>query len=108
MHNGERVCRVGDEVVVHQTHIQILLDAVEALRKSQSLCTVRAQSAALGLWRRAHMISAYDSTGFEEIYDRIYSIAPNFRPPRGNLLLRISDAIVGPRTTEFLISPFRN
>jgi glycosyltransferase involved in cell wall biosynthesis len=108
MHDGERVCKVGDEGVVHQTHVQILLDAVEALRKSQSLCTGRAQSAALGLWRRAHMISAYDWNGFEEIYDRIFSIAPNFRPPRGNMLLRISDATVGPRATEFLISPFRN
>jgi glycosyltransferase involved in cell wall biosynthesis len=107
VHGGDRICKVGDGDIVHQTHLQILVDAAEALSRRGNLDPQRRQAVAEGLWTRGHMISAQNWEEFERIYDRIRSICPHFRPNRHQSSLSLIDRLLGPKTTELIISLLR-
>ena len=107
-HGGRRQSKhAAQETNLPRVHASILLRAVRTLEREGRLGVQRRQAAAEGLWGWAHILSAYDWTMFQKVYEMIRRIHPDFAPSRTPRLLKLVDQIGTPEVTEALLHPFR-
>ncbi len=90
-----------------RVHASILIRAINTLEREGRLTPKRRKAAAEGLWRWAHILSAYDWRGFQKVYKNIQKIRPDFIPSRTSSILGALDRIGGPAITEALLYPLR-
>jgi hypothetical protein len=110
-HEGDRITtRVKqgeDHAEIVRQRVATIEMGVERLRKYGELHDHHRESAARGIWRWAHITSAYDLQCFRECVRAIRRIDPNFKPPRSSAVLSFTDHVVGASTTEKFLFPFR-
>jgi hypothetical protein len=103
-HQSERADRVAD---LARIHAKLLLQAVKTLNREDRLTPERRDAAAESLWTWAHVLSAYDWSAFQEMYEGIREVHADFRPRRRHGFLEAIDQIASPRVTEGILYPFR-
>ena len=106
-HEGERISTGTASSRGGRVHAEVLLAAVQKMKKKGIFTERRRRAAAEGLWQWAHLVAGQDLKFFDRLFREIDRLAPDFRPDRGTQVLSYLDAIVGPRATEHLTYPVR-
>lgn len=87
--------------------VDLIERGVERLREHDALESYHVEAAADGMWRCAHIVSAYDLSTFKEIYRKIQALHPSFTPSREHALMSALDTLIGAHRTEYITYPLR-
>jgi glycosyltransferase involved in cell wall biosynthesis len=87
--------------------VRLIEQGIERLKRRDSFTDHHREAATEGLWLWAHLIAPLDFSLFNEIYEKIQALSPEFTPDRQSEVARGLDRLLGVRTMERISTPYR-
>jgi glycosyltransferase involved in cell wall biosynthesis len=109
-HDGTRIADTKTDATradYYTLKVNLIMRGVRRLQEKGLLTDERRRAAAEGIWNWAHIVAGFDLRTFNQFYDEIERLVPQFTPERSRQVFAVLDSIFGVRGAEQVVYPYR-
>lgn len=110
LHDGPRIADTKTAAAradYYTLKVNLIIRGVRRLQEKGLLTDERRRAAAEGIWNWAHIVAGFDLRTFNQFYDEIERLVPQFTPERSRQVFAVLDSIFGVRGAEQVVYPYR-